>query len=108
MFAVGGLQQVQEPTPRAERARAIGLPVSDDLVRTSGAAMMLAALGLQIRPVRRAAALLLALQLPPITYIGHAFWKLEPGQQRNTNKIQFFKNLTMIGGALYIALTPDR
>jgi putative oxidoreductase len=35
------------------------------------------------------------------------FWEMEEGPQRMQNRIHFFKNLSMIGSALYIAATAD-
>jgi uncharacterized membrane protein YphA (DoxX/SURF4 family) len=107
MLFVGGWQQAHEPGGRAERARSSGLPVSDELVQASGWAMIAAAAALQLRPLRRIAALGVAAQLLPITYVGHRFWEMDAGQQRMQNQIHFYKNLSMIGAALYIATTAD-
>lgn len=100
---LGGWQQANEPAPRAQRAQGIGWPVPDEFVRLSGWAMIAGALALQIRSLRRLAAILLALQLLPITYVGHRFWE-EEGAAKGQHQIHFFKNLSMVGGALYIAL----
>src|SRR5690349_8530273 len=99
---LGGWQQLSEPTPRAERARALSWPVSDEFVKFSGWAMIAGAVALQIKPLRKLAALLLALQLLPITYVGHRYWEAE-GQAQMQQKIHFFKNVSLVGGALYIA-----
>jgi uncharacterized membrane protein YphA (DoxX/SURF4 family) len=107
MLYVGGWQQAHEPTGRAERARASGLPVPDELVQASGWAMIVGAAALQVPALRRLAAITLAAQLLPITWIGHRFWEMEDGPQRMQNRIHFFKNLSMIGSALYIAATAD-
>lgn len=106
-LVTGGWQQVREPHPRAARARDSGLPVSDELVRASGWAMILGAIALHIRPLRPLAALLLAIQLVPITYVGHRFWELEPGPNRFSNRTHFFKNVSIIGAALVIAAWED-
>ena len=69
--------------------------------------MIVSALTIHIKPLRRLTALMLALQLTPITYVGHRFWEMEPGQARFQNRTHFFKNLAVIGGALYIATTQE-
>ena len=107
MLFVGGWQQAHEPGQRAERARSSGLPVADQFVQATGWAMIAAAAALQLRPLRRFAAITLVLQLLPITYVGHRFWEMDEGAQRMQNQVHFFKNLSMIGGALYIAATAD-
>lgn len=103
---LGGWQQANEPTPRAERARGIGWPVQDEIVRFSGWAMIAGAIALHIPALRRLAAILLALQLLPITYVGHRFWEAE-GATKGQQQIHFFKNVSMVGGALYIAFAED-
>jgi putative oxidoreductase len=107
MLYVGGWGQAHEPTGRAERARALGLPVPDELVQASGWAMIVGAAALHVPRLRRLAALTVAFQLLPITWIGHRFWEMEEGPQRVQNRIHFYKNLSMIGSALYIAATAD-
>jgi putative oxidoreductase len=107
MLFVGGWQQAREPGGRAERARSSGLPIGAEFVQASGWAMIAGAAALQVRPLRRIAALGLALELLPITYIGHRFWEMEEGPQRMQNKVHFWKNVSMIGSALYIAATAD-
>ena len=103
MLYVGGWGQANEPGGRAERARSTGLPITDEIVRASGWGMILGAIALHFRPLRRLAALAIAFQLLPITYVGHRFWEMDEGPQRAQNQIHFFKNVSMIGAALYIA-----
>jgi uncharacterized membrane protein YphA (DoxX/SURF4 family) len=107
MLFLGGWQQAHQPAGRAERARSTGLPISDQFVQASGWAMIAAAAALQVRPLRRPAALALAAQLLPITYVGHRFWEMDEGPQRVQNQLHFFKNLSMIGSALYNAASDD-
>jgi uncharacterized membrane protein YphA (DoxX/SURF4 family) len=107
MLYLGGWQQAHEPTGRADRARALGLPVPDELVQASGWGMIVAAAALHFPRLRRWAAFALALQLLPITWIGHRFWEIEDEGQRMQNRIHFFKNVSIIGSALYIAATAD-
>ena|SRR5579883_1593718 len=102
MFLRGGYQQFKDPGPRSQQAIKAGVPASQTFVQASGLVMIAAGLLLQVDPLRRVAAWILALQLPPITYVGHRFWEAE-GQARAMQTVQFFKNLTMFGGALYIA-----
>jgi putative oxidoreductase len=103
---LGGWQQATQPSPRGERARSIGWPVADELVRASGWAMIAGALALHIPALRKLAAVLLAIQLLPITWVGHRFWN-EEGPAQSQHKIHFFKNVSLVGGALYIAATTE-
>lgn len=60
----------------------------------------LIALGLQVRRV----ALLLALYTLATAFIGHAFWAMEGGE-RIGNMINFYKNVSITGGFLLLAVT---
>ena len=102
---VGGWQQAQQPAPRANQARSAGLAVRDEVVRASGWAMIAGALALHVPQLQRLAALALALQLLPITWVGHRFWEEEEAPRKAQHKIHFFKNISIIGAALYIAAT---
>ena len=61
--------------------------------------MIAGSLGLQFPPVRRLAAVVLALQLVPLTYLGHRYWELEPGPARDMDEVNFFKNVSLICGS---------
>lgn len=50
----------------------------------------------------RWAALAIFLFLIPVTLVFHGFWAFE-GMERNMQRIQFMKNLAIMGGMLYIA-----
>lgn len=52
----------------------------------------------------RLSALALAGSLIPTTLAGHAYWALEDPATRKIQRIQFHKNLAMIGGLLFAAL----
>ncbi|MSS45724.1 DoxX family protein [Cutibacterium sp. WCA-380-WT-3A] len=73
------------------------------LVKVNGASMLTGGslLALGIKP--RLAAAVLAAQLIPVTVAGHAFWDKE-GAERQSDKIQVYKNLSLIGGLLAVAL----
>ena len=59
-------------------------------------------LGLALGKFPRLAALGLAVNLAPTTYVGHAFWKA-PADQKVMQQINFFKNLSLLGGLLIAA-----
>lgn len=54
----------------------------------------------------RLAALGLAANLAPTTWVGHAFWNA-PADQRTVQQINFFKNLSLLGGLLLAAADTD-
>lgn len=123
MFVVGGIDALRNPAgkaPKAERVTeqlprlvekvAPGLPMPTDpetLVRVNGAAQVLAGLALATGRAPRMSALVLAASLVPTTYAGHAFWQEKDKQTRATQRVQFFKNLSMLGGVLLAAVDTE-
>jgi uncharacterized membrane protein YphA (DoxX/SURF4 family) len=102
-FINGGLSQTRNYERQSAQARKAGLPVTPEFVRACGWLMFSCGIAVNIPFLRRPAALILALLLPPITYAGHRFWEIEDEAQRRNQLTQFCKNATMFGGALYIA-----
>lgn len=101
-FFKGGGSQVRRAEHHTKQAQELGIPMSPEVVKIFGRTMQAAAVGLQIPPLRRISALILAVQLPIVTYIGHQFWThREP--RRGQQLTQFLKNTSMFGGALFIA-----
>ena len=60
------------------------------------------ALALGLAP--RLSALALAGSLVPTTLAGHAYWTIEDPAARKLQRIQFHKNMAMIGGLLFAVL----
>ena len=103
MFISGGADALLEPGSRTARAEELGVPLDPELaVQANGAAMLAAgaALALGIRP--RLAAAVLAGSLVPTTLAGHPYWKLEDPAARRQQRIHFFKNVGLFGGALLV------
>jgi putative oxidoreductase len=55
----------------------------------------------------RLAALALAGSMIPTTVAGHAFWKVDDPAARKLQRIQFHKNMAMIGGLLFAVIDRD-
>ena len=95
------------PTLAALR-RTVPLPVDDELiVRGNGAVQVVGGALLAFGRVPRLAALALAGSLIPTTLAGHAFWKVDDPTARKLQRIQFHKNMAMIGGLLFAVADRD-
>ncbi len=102
--APGGRVDQAAPVLAAVRT-VVPLPADDELVVRGNAAVQVLAgalLALGIAP--RMSALALAGSLVPTTLAGHAYWTIEDPAVRKLQRIQFHKNLAMIGGLLFAAL----
>jgi putative oxidoreductase len=103
--APGGRVDQAAPVLATMRQWGAPLPEDDELVVRGNAALQVvagAALALGIAP--RLAALALAGSLVPTTLAGHSYWDVEDEATRKVQRIQFHKNMAMIGGLIFAAL----
>ena len=113
-FVSGGLDQIRNPQPKAGPASPVAKPIADrvpqlpndpeSLVKLDGAIKVVGGLGLVVGPFARPAALLLAGSLVPTTLAGHRFWETTDPDQKVSHRVEFFKNVSLIGGLLIAAL----
>jgi putative oxidoreductase len=108
-YVLLGFDALREPGRRVDQAAPVlatirkvaPLPEDDELVVRGNAAVMVAAgalLALGIAP--RLSALALACSLIPTTLAGHSYWAVEDPAVRKQQRIQFHKNMAMLGGLL--------
>ena len=112
-YALLGFDALREPGGRVDQAapmlaairKWVPLPEDDELVVRGNAAVMVAGgtlLALGIAP--RLSALALAGSLIPTTLAGHSYWAIEDPVARKQQRIQFHKNMAMLGGLLLALL----
>jgi putative oxidoreductase len=110
LYAPGARVDQAAPLLAAIRTWVPLLPADDELVvRGNAAAMVAGGTLLALGRAPRLSALMLAGSLIPTTLAGHSYWKLEDPEARKAQRIQFHKNLAMIGGLLFAVLDrPQR
>ena len=121
MFVVGGIDSLRTAGAKAGAAEPVTdrlVPLlqklvpqlSDDpttLVRINGAVQVAAGLALATGRVPRLSSAVLAATLVPTTAAGHRFWEeTEPGQKK-AQRVQFFKNASMMGGLMLAAVDTE-
>lgn len=112
-YVLLGFDALRAPGARVEQAgpvlaairKWVPLPDDDEQLVRANAGVMVAAGGLlMLGKTPRLAALALAGSLIPTTLAGHPYWRVEDPATRKIQRIQFHKNLAMIGGLLFAAL----
>jgi len=112
-YVLLGFDALRAPGARVEQAgpllaairKRVPLPDDDELLVRTNAGVMVAAGGLlMLGKAPRLSALVLAGSLIPTTLAGHSYWEAEDPATRKIQRIQFHKNLAMIGGLLFAAL----
>jgi uncharacterized membrane protein YphA (DoxX/SURF4 family) len=116
-YALLGLDALRAPGGRVDQAAGVlaairkvaPLPEDDEMVvRANAAVQVIAGTALALGKAPRLSALVLAGSLVPTTLAGHSYWAVEDPATRKVQRIQFHKNLAMIGGLLFAALDEPR
>lgn len=112
MFVYGGFDSMQKPHAKAPQAEPVvtrfverfNLPGDTATwVRVNGMVQVAAGAALATGRLPRVAALTLAASLVPTTFAGHRFWDENDDAARTRQRIQFLKNVSMLGGLLLAA-----
>ena len=112
-YALLGMDALRTPGKRVNTAgpllasmrRVAPLPEDDELlVRANAAAMVVAGTSLALGRLPRLSAAALLASMIPTTLAGHAYWTHDDPAARAQQRVQFHKNLAMIGGLLLAVL----
>lgn len=91
---------------RVEIARDRGVPLPELMVPLATGLLLVATLGLLLWAWPVVAALLVVVFFVATTPAIHPFWELD-GKERNDNKINFLKNVALLGGAIVFLAEAD-
>lgn len=112
LFVVSGIDAVKKPAGRAALAGpfleklAEKTPIPNDpelLVKVNGAVMAAAGASLSLSILPRLSAVALVGTLVPTTLAAHPYWTEEDPAVRGQQRVQFLKNLGLLGGLLLVA-----
>ena len=107
VFVVFGYEAATNPGDRVQLAADAGVPAPELAVRLNGALMLTGGLAVAAGLRPRLAASILAGTMLPTTLTADAFWKVEDREIRNVQRIHFYKNVAIFGGAMLAALASE-
>ena len=123
IFVAGGINALRNTEGHAAKAKKVTdkvvpaaqkaapqVPIPTDpatLVRVNAGAQILAAAALATGRAPRLSATVLAASLVPTTLAGHAFWNETDPQAKNAQRLQFYKNTSIMGGLLLAAVDTE-
>ena len=116
VFVTAGVDTLRNPGPRAELAEPVTsmaasvLPLPADtemLVKLNAGVQVGAGLLLATGRLPRLAACALVASLVPTTAAGHRFWEEGDPARRKQQQVQFFKNLSLLGGLILAAVDTE-
>ena len=79
-----------------------GVPMANILVPISGVLAMMGGLSIAVGFKTKWGAWLIVLFLVPLTLMMHNFWAMSDPMMAQVAQAMFMKNLSMLGGALYL------
>ncbi|HXH31564.1 MAG TPA: DoxX family protein [Bacteriovoracaceae bacterium] len=101
IFIVSGITHFSSGT--VAYADNAGVPFADILVPVSGIFALLGGVSVLLGAHARFGALLLILFLAPVTFLMHDFWTFNDPAMAEMQLIHFLKNISILGGACFIA-----
>lgn len=101
MFIVSGMGHFSDQM--IGYAASQGVPAASLLVPLSGVLAIVGGLSILFGFGARLGAWLIVAFLVPVTFMMHAFWNFTDPTMYQMQLVNFMKNLSMLGGALYIA-----
>jgi putative oxidoreductase len=99
IFVKSGVSQLRDLKPIEGAAEAAGFPNPKLAAQLHAGGNLVGGLALATGRAPRLAALGLAINLVPTTYVGHAFWKAD-ADSKQLQQAMFLKNLSILGGLL--------
>lgn len=83
-----------------------GVPSPRSAVLASGVLLLLGGLGVVLGVAPEAALAVLIIFLVPVSFKMHAFWKESDPATRMMERVQFMKNMALIGACLMLYAVP--
>jgi putative oxidoreductase len=106
-FLLNGYRHFTGVSAMAPYAASKGVPAPRMAILGSGALLALGGLSILLGVRPKVGVLLLALFLVPVSLAMHNFWSDRDPQMRQSNEIQFMKNLALLGAALMLLAIPE-
>lgn len=111
LFLGSGATHLMQSKPMAGYAQSRGVPAASIAVPASGVLLLIAGLMVLLGVWADLGALLLLVFLVPTAVLMHAFWSETDAQAKQTEQIQFMKDMALAGASLmlfaFIAGTED-
>jgi uncharacterized membrane protein YphA (DoxX/SURF4 family) len=106
-FAYSGFNHFKGIGMMSGYAQMKGVPLPKPFVALTGALLLVGGLSILLGIYPTVGVAALALFLVPVTYKMHAFWKLQDPMARMGEKVNFTKNVALLGAALSLLAIPQ-
>jgi putative oxidoreductase len=101
-FTFNGINHFRSLNAMAGYAQSKGVPAPKFSVGFSGLLLLIGGVSVLLNIFPVAGLIALVLFLVPVTFIMHAYWKIQDAQAKMGKMINFMKNLALLGSALIL------
>ena len=105
-FILGGINHFMHLSMMAGYAGSKGLPAAKPSVVLSGLLIIIGGAGIVLGFHPRAGVACIVLFLVPVTFMMHAYWTEKDPMQQMGQRVNFQKNLALLGAALMLLMIP--
>ena len=106
-FINSGINHFKGITMMSGYAQMKGVPMPKASVAFSGVLLLIGGLSILLGVYPTVGVVSLALFLIPVTYMMHAFWKVQDPMAKMGEMVNFMKNLALLGAALTLLAIPQ-
>jgi uncharacterized membrane protein YphA (DoxX/SURF4 family) len=106
-FVYSGFNHFKGIAMMSGYAQMKGVPKPKPSVAFTGALLLVGGLSILLGVYPTVGVAVLALFLVPATYMMHAFWKIQDPMARMGEKVNFAKNVALLGAALSLLAIPQ-
>ena len=106
-FIFGGFNHFKMLTMMSGYAQSKGVPTPKAAVAFSGLLLLVGGLSILLGIYPTVGAIALVVFLAPVTFMMHAFWKVQDAQMKMGEQVNFMKNLALLGAVLMLLAIPQ-
>jgi putative oxidoreductase len=106
-FAYNGINHLQHAEGMGQYASAKGVPKAELAVQATGALLLAGGLSIALGLKPRQGLAAIVGFLIPVSLQMHRFWEEQDAQTRQSEMINFTKNMALVGAALALLQTPE-
>jgi putative oxidoreductase len=106
-FILSGVNHFKMISPMAGYAQSKGIPLPKAAVGFTGLLLLIGGLSVLLGIYPTVGVVSLILFLVPTTFTMHAYWKIQDPQMKMGERVNFNKNLALLGAALLLLAIPQ-
>ena len=106
-FIYSGINHFRMLNPMASYAQSKGVPSAKLAVAFTGLLLLVGGTSILLSLYPTIGATALVLFLLPVTFTMHAYWKIQDPMAKMAERVNFMKNIALLGAALLLLAIPQ-